>query len=156
MEAWSPTSFFNRRACGSENLSPIPQKDFCNSIRQERKLPRSAGLEGRQGLLQMDGSRPGRRFTPRCRAKDLPNDRAADIRFPQGALSRVFLTCVVTTSTGRLCLSVADFFGSVPAQEACEISRLPVGGRLGCAVQRLPLGSDSLRTGPQPTGTLHG
>ena len=25
-------------------------------------LPRSAGLEGRQGLLPMDGSRPGRRL----------------------------------------------------------------------------------------------
>jgi hypothetical protein len=32
MEAWSPTAFFNRRAYGSENLSPIPQKDFCNTI----------------------------------------------------------------------------------------------------------------------------
>jgi hypothetical protein len=36
MEAWSPTSFFNRRAYGSENLSPIPQKDFCNSICQKQ------------------------------------------------------------------------------------------------------------------------
>jgi hypothetical protein len=32
MAAWSPTSFFNRRAYGPENLSPVPQKGFCNSI----------------------------------------------------------------------------------------------------------------------------
>jgi hypothetical protein len=32
MTKWSPTSFFNRRAYGSENLSPVPQKDLCNSI----------------------------------------------------------------------------------------------------------------------------
>jgi hypothetical protein len=38
MEAWSPTSFFNRRAYGSENLSPVPQKDFCNTISQKQTL----------------------------------------------------------------------------------------------------------------------
>jgi len=32
-----PTSFFNCRAYGSENLSPVPQKDFCNTI--GTKLP---------------------------------------------------------------------------------------------------------------------
>jgi hypothetical protein len=36
MAAWSPTSFFNRRAYGPENLSPVPQKDFCNSIGTKR------------------------------------------------------------------------------------------------------------------------
>jgi hypothetical protein len=29
---WSPTSLFNRRAYGSENLRSIPQKEFCNTI----------------------------------------------------------------------------------------------------------------------------
>jgi hypothetical protein len=38
MEAWSPKSFFNRRAYGSENLSHIPQKDFCNSIRAREDM----------------------------------------------------------------------------------------------------------------------
>jgi hypothetical protein len=32
MATWSPTSLFNRRAYGPENLSPTPQKDFCNTI----------------------------------------------------------------------------------------------------------------------------
>jgi hypothetical protein len=32
MATWSPTSLFNRRAYGPENLSPMPQKDFCNTI----------------------------------------------------------------------------------------------------------------------------
>jgi hypothetical protein len=32
MSTWSPTSLFNRRAYGSENLRPMPQKDFCNTI----------------------------------------------------------------------------------------------------------------------------
>ncbi len=41
MEAWSPTSFFNRRAYGSENLSPIPRKDFCNSIGSEADISSS-------------------------------------------------------------------------------------------------------------------
>ena len=29
---WFPTSSSNSRTYGSENLSPMPQKDFCNSI----------------------------------------------------------------------------------------------------------------------------
>ena len=37
MAACSPTSFFNRRAYGPENLSPVPQKQFFNSI--GTKLP---------------------------------------------------------------------------------------------------------------------
>jgi hypothetical protein len=32
-----PTSLFNRRAHASENLRPMPQKDFCNTICQFRK-----------------------------------------------------------------------------------------------------------------------
>jgi hypothetical protein len=35
MTTWSPTSLFNRRAYGSENLRPIPQKEFCNTIMVE-------------------------------------------------------------------------------------------------------------------------
>src|ERR1700747_1070257 len=31
MTTWSPTSLFNRRTYGSENLRPIPQKEFCNT-----------------------------------------------------------------------------------------------------------------------------
>ena len=37
MTTWSPTSLFDRRAYGSENLRPVPQKDFCNTICQKRK-----------------------------------------------------------------------------------------------------------------------
>lgn len=33
----SPAALFNRRAFGSENLSPTPQIDSCNSICHERK-----------------------------------------------------------------------------------------------------------------------
>jgi hypothetical protein len=32
MTTWSPTSLFNRRAYGSKNLRPMPQKEFCNTI----------------------------------------------------------------------------------------------------------------------------
>ena len=32
MTTWPPTSLFNRRAYGSENLRPSPQKEFCNTI----------------------------------------------------------------------------------------------------------------------------
>jgi hypothetical protein len=32
---WAP---FDRRACGSENLSPMPQKDFCNTIRSKADI----------------------------------------------------------------------------------------------------------------------
>jgi hypothetical protein len=35
MVAKSPTFLFDRRAHGSENLSPKPRKDFCNKIRQQ-------------------------------------------------------------------------------------------------------------------------
>jgi hypothetical protein len=41
MATWSPTSLFNRRAYGPENLSPMPQKDFCNTICQQRKSDRA-------------------------------------------------------------------------------------------------------------------
>jgi hypothetical protein len=34
-----------------------------DALGQERKLPRSAGLEGRQGLLQMDGRGQGGGYT---------------------------------------------------------------------------------------------
>ena len=37
MTTWSPTSLFIRRAYGPENLNPVPQKDFCNTICQQRK-----------------------------------------------------------------------------------------------------------------------
>src|SRR5229473_5925880 len=41
-----PTSLFNRRAHASENLRPMPQKDFCNTICQQRTLfPCLNGLE---------------------------------------------------------------------------------------------------------------
>jgi hypothetical protein len=36
MTTWSPTSSFNRRAYDPENLSPMPQKDFCNKICQQQ------------------------------------------------------------------------------------------------------------------------
>jgi hypothetical protein len=36
MTTWSPTSLFNRRAYGLENLRPLPQKDFCNTIGTKR------------------------------------------------------------------------------------------------------------------------
>jgi hypothetical protein len=32
----SPTLLFGRRAYGSENLRPLPQKDFCNTIGTKR------------------------------------------------------------------------------------------------------------------------
>src|SRR5260370_4933677 len=32
MATWSPTSLFNRRAHAAENLRPMPQKDFWNTI----------------------------------------------------------------------------------------------------------------------------
>jgi hypothetical protein len=53
MSTWSPTSLFNRRGYGSENLSALPQKDFCNTIRHERTQ--------RYGILTKDdwiGSHP--------------------------------------------------------------------------------------------------
>src|SRR5258706_14747694 len=31
LATWSPTSLFNRCTYGSENLRPMPQKDFCNT-----------------------------------------------------------------------------------------------------------------------------
>jgi hypothetical protein len=33
---WRCTLLFDRRAYGSENLSPMPQKDFCNTIGTKR------------------------------------------------------------------------------------------------------------------------
>jgi hypothetical protein len=43
MATWSPTSLFNRRAYGPENLSPTPQKDFCNTIPPEADIVRQTG-----------------------------------------------------------------------------------------------------------------
>ena len=34
---WSPTLLFDRRAYGPDKLSSVTQKDFCNTICQERK-----------------------------------------------------------------------------------------------------------------------
>ena len=49
MAAWSPTSFFNRRAYGPENFSPVPQKDFCNSIcQQETSRDLATATTGRE------------------------------------------------------------------------------------------------------------
>ncbi len=33
MAGWSPTLLIDRRAHGSQNLSPLLQKGFCNTIR---------------------------------------------------------------------------------------------------------------------------
>jgi hypothetical protein len=64
-----PTSLFHRRTYGSENLSPMPQKDFCNSIRGKADIEltgRHFGFGPRADLryLFMDDLRRSRNDRP--------------------------------------------------------------------------------------------
>ena len=53
MTTWSPASIFKRRACGPENLSPVPAKEFCNTIGGEAENIHS------HGVFRILPSRPG-------------------------------------------------------------------------------------------------
>jgi hypothetical protein len=83
---WSPTSLFNRRTYGSENLSPMPQKDFCNSIRQERSF-----IDNLQrnifGLATEEASQPSMIETSRATASAVPP--TADIVGHRGHVRKV-------------------------------------------------------------------
>lgn len=85
----------SRAYLGAEaRVSSAGQRVCRTVLPRAQSCPGGAGLEGRRLPLQMDGSRLGRRLPRRCRARDLPNDRATDIRFPQGVfLSRVSHLC---------------------------------------------------------------
>ena len=51
MATWSPTSLFNRRTYGAENLSPTSQKDFCNNIGTKRTCRVSRRMSAVEGIL---------------------------------------------------------------------------------------------------------
>ncbi len=64
MTTWSPTSSFNRRAYGTENLSPMPQKDFCNTIGTTRKSRDVRFRAAIRGIADVKGRPPIYEYTP--------------------------------------------------------------------------------------------
>jgi hypothetical protein len=55
MTTWSPTLLFNRRACGSDNLRPTAQKDFCNTIGTFETCRTTLRMSANRGRPEVSG-----------------------------------------------------------------------------------------------------
>ncbi len=64
MAGWSPTLLIDRRAYGSQNLSPLLQKGFCNTIGETADMAELAG-----GPIQWRMTQFGSRAAVRAETK---------------------------------------------------------------------------------------
>jgi hypothetical protein len=114
MTTWSPTSLFNHRAYGSENLRPIPQKEFCNTIPlQADMMGGVSGLPVAQRMRSSSLVPPSGRGSAAIASKTIPSLAApATVRFVAVAMLEVPIA-------GR-----ARWFARLPDGDRCSTPQI--------------------------------